>query len=308
MKLMKISRISLKGIWQSVHIKKIRKWIVHYFGGLYNKIDDHHIFLLAGGLAFSIFVCIVPLVLIVFAVLGRILEVPAITDDINAFIDRAIPYSDYADFVKQIVFTRIEEFRVLKNLAGLIGFVGLFFASSGLFSSMRTILNMVYRVRSRGSAIIGKLRDFGLIILVLFYFLLSTAVLPAVEIIEEFAGNFAPLQKFKLDFTGDILLNLLSFLIILGAFAIIYWLVPHTRLPKKVIFLSAFCAAILWSIAKYLFGMYIANVFTLKRIYGAYALMVITAFWVYYTSIVFIVGAEIGQLYRERIKTPQQTF
>jgi len=73
-------------------------------------------------------------------------------------------------------------------------------------------------------------------------------------------------------------------------------------MEKKSIFVSALWAAILWEIAKQLFGLYITHAITLKKIYGAYVLMVVVAFWVYYTSIVFIIGAEIGQLYREKVK------
>jgi membrane protein len=63
---------------------------------------------------------------------------------------------------------------------------------------------------------------------------------------------------------------------------------------------SAIAATFFWEIARQLFGYYITNVATLNRIYGTYALLVIVAFWIYYSSILFLVGAEIGQLYRER--------
>ncbi|MCK7519857.1 MAG: hypothetical protein MZV64_20055 [Ignavibacteriales bacterium] len=37
------------------------------------------------------------------------------------------------------------------------------------------------------------------------------------------------------------------------------------------------------------------------KIYGAYALVVVVAFWIFYASIVFIIGAEIGKaLFRKK--------
>ena len=36
------------------------------------------------------------------------------------------------------------------------------------------------------------------------------------------------------------------------------------------------------------------------KIYGTYVLFVVVAFWIYYSSIVFIIGAEIGKLYSDR--------
>jgi membrane protein len=275
-------------------------WFKHYFGGLYDRVDRHHVFLMAGGLAFSLFVCIIPLILIVFSVAGSILEKPSVAEDIDLFIEKIIPYTDYAEYVKTKVFDRLEEFRLYKNLAGIIGFVGIFFAASGLFSSMRTILNTVYRLRSKQSPLIGKLRDFGLVILVLIYFLLSTAVLPMIDVIKGFAKNYIFFDTILSDSMERLAGGGISFLIIFVAFILMYLLVPQGRMPRKAIALSALWAAILWVFAKELFGFYITHALTLKKVYGAYMLLVVVAFWVYYTSIVFIIGAEIGQLYRER--------
>jgi uncharacterized BrkB/YihY/UPF0761 family membrane protein len=47
--------------------------------------------------------------------------------------------------------------------------------------------------------------------------------------------------------------------------------------------------------------MYLSNFTTFSRIYGAYALGIVVAFWIYYTAAVFILGAEIGKLFDERV-------
>ena len=163
--------------------------IKHYFGGLYNRIGEHHVFLMAGGLSFSLIICIVPMVLIIFAGLGMVLEQPSISGEIESFIDRAIPYEQYATSIKQIVSVRINEFRIYKNLAGMAGIIGLLFASSSLFSSMRTILRQTYKIPVIESALIGKLRDFGMVLLVMVYFLLSTLILPGVDIFANYASK-----------------------------------------------------------------------------------------------------------------------
>ncbi len=277
-----------------------REFLKYYLGGIYTRGDTHNIFFMANGLSFSIFVCVIPLVLIVFSVVGLVLQKPFVADEINAFVDRVIPYEKYAAFVKQLVFARVDEFKLYKNLAGVFGFVGLLFASSGLFGSMRTILNQVYRVDAGASILLNKLHDFGLVLVVLAYFLLSITILPALQIVADFADNVGFLQRFDLPFLGDLALRAVSFLVIFSALFIMHFLVPNERLPKKIVFVSAFSTAILWEMAKELFGLYIANAVNLKRIYGAYILGIAVVFWVYYSSLIFILGAIIGQLYRER--------
>jgi len=297
-------RISVK--WR--HAKKyftwrgFRDWWGHYLGGLYQRADEHHIFLMSGGLTFSLFVCIVPLTLVLYYMVGILSEKFFIADEFNSFIDGAIPYQDYADYIKNLVATRVEEFQVYKNVIGLIGVVGLFLASSTLFSSMRTILNSIYKVQHTQPVVIGKLRDIGLVLAVLLYFLLSTIVLPMLTILKKFALKFEVLENLKSGFMEYFMVTGVSLLIIFTSFFFLYLLIPQKKIPRRIIFVSALSASILWEVAKYLFGLYITNVATLTKVYGAYALLVVVGFWVYYMSLVFIIGAEIGQLSWERQK------
>jgi len=289
-------------------LKAVKAFLAHYAGGLYRRADEHHIFLLSGGLAFSIFVCIVPFILIIFAILGNVLEQPSIAQEIQTFIDRVIPYEDYAASIEELVFSRVEEFKVYKNVAGLIGLIGLLFAASGLFSSMRTILNKVYNVEITQHMLIGKLRDLGLVMLVLGYFMLSTTILPTFDVVFGFADRFEVLHSLRFSFIEDLAVGGASFFIIFSAFFTMYYLVPQKKMSKRVTLVSALSAAILWEVARQLFGFYITNFVTLKRIYGAYVFLIVVGFWVYYTSIVFIIGAEIGQLFRERMRKRKLTI
>ena len=129
-------------------VSKIRTRLLslwqYYFLGLYNRISLHNDLLLAGGLAFSLFICIVPMILIIFSILGHLLENISLQKQIESFILTVIPYPDAAEYVKKILFSRIEEFKSLKNIAGYIGIIGLLIASSGLFTSMRNILNIIF--------------------------------------------------------------------------------------------------------------------------------------------------------------------
>ncbi len=272
----------------------------YYLIGLYNRVDRNHDFLAAAGLAFSLFVCVIPLILLAMAVVGIIFEQPEIVEDISVLIDRAIPYQAYADYVKEVVLARVAEFRGYKSVAGILGTVGILLAASGLFSSLRTILNRVFRVATGEPIWIGKLRDLGLILLVLLFFLLTTLLLPAWDIARGLADQWDFLEELQVGAAWNFLFEFLSYLLTMLTFAAIYFFVPYRRPPKRIILFSAAWSAFLWLIAQQLFGVYITYVVTLRQIYGAYFLLIVVAFWVYYTAFVCILGAEIGQLFRER--------
>lgn len=274
---------------------------LRYYGtGLYQRLFDHHVFLNAGGLAFSLFVCILPLILILFAVLGVMLERPAIVQQIHTFVDQVIPYEEYATFIKDLVSARIREFTLYKNVAGMLGLVGIFFAASGLFSSMRTILNTIFKAGDTGTLLRGKAKDFLLVIVVLAFFVLAIALLPALDVAVRFAERITGPDWLDLATIQELAIKLVSFAVIFLAYAALYFAVPQTKLSRRAVIVSALSAAILWEVAKQLFGLYIEQAATLKRVYGTYTLIVVVAFWIYYTSIVFIIGAEIGQLATER--------
>lgn len=281
-------------------LRKIKSFTFYYAKGLWKRIDDHHVFLFAGGLSFSIFLCIIPFVLIIFAVLGNILDSSYVQFQINTLIETIIPYSRYSEFVKKIIFNRISEVIEYRNIAGIIGGFGLLFAASSLFSSMRTILNKVYGVETDVNILIAKLRDFALVFMVIIIFFMTTILMPTVDLLREKAGEWAALGFLSSGLFSHLIFSLLSLLLIFIVFSVLYFTVPLRKLGRKATFMSALWAAILWEAAKQLFGYYLYNFAAFNRIYGAYALIVVVAFWIYYSSVVFIIGAEIGFLYFER--------
>ena len=161
---------------------RIRDFLNHYVVGLYNSVDEHHVLLLAGGLAFSLFTCLVPFLLIGVAILGSVLETHAVETQVAAFISALVPYENQAEFIKEVAISRTREFALYKGVYGAVGGFVLLFTASGLFNSMRTILNTVYRVERRNLDLLGRIRDFGMVFLVLCLFLVTILVFPLVEV------------------------------------------------------------------------------------------------------------------------------
>ncbi len=281
---------------------KMKDFIKHYLGGLYIRTEEHHVFLLAGGLAFSLFVCAIPFVLILFSVLGSILDSSYMQYQVNTFIEAVIPYYRYSEYVKKIIFTRIDEVIQYKALAGIIGGFGLLFAASGLFSSMRTILNKIFGVEISVNLLLGKLRDFALIVIVVLVFFITTISMPIIELIRQAAESSNLLSDvFSSVILEQFLFSTLSLVVIFISFSFLYIAVPIKKMRKRSIFLGAFWAAVLWEGAKLLFGFYLHHFSSLGKIYGTYTLIVVVAFWVYYSSVVFIIGAEIARLTADRL-------
>lgn len=300
------SHVFLRKLRMILHLKPsyraVKDFSKHYFVGLIKRTNEHHLFLFAGGLTFSLFFCAIPFALIIFFVLGNVLNSSSMQSQVNTFIDAIIPYSKYAQFVKDIIFNSIDEVIRNKNLAGIIGGFTLFFAASELFSSMRTILNKVFGVEININILLSKLRDLLMIILLLIIFTVVTFSIPVIELIRQAAYEWGVASDiFNSGIFEQVLFSLLSMIVIFISFSILYLTIPVKRIRKRSALWGALWAAILWECIKLLFGFYLIHFSSLGRIYGTYTLFVVVAFWIYCSSVVFIVGAEIARLHADRI-------
>ena len=280
--------------------RKIVSFINHYVGGTFRRLDKNHIFLSAAGIAYSIILSVVPLVLIIFSVLGSMIDVVTIEEQVDTAINGLIPYADAASYMKHFILTRIPEVVKYKSLAGGIGLLGLFFTSTWLFSSMRTILNKIYKVEENKGALIGLLRDFGMILLVLVFVLLSTYLLPTLNFFVSLTDKIEILKPFALGSVIHALVPYVSILLMFLMFYMFYTFIPYVRMHFKVPIASALWATILWEAVRLLFVYYVSNFLVLNKLYGTFLFFAVIMFWIFYASMIFLVGAEIGQLYRER--------
>lgn len=242
-----------------------------------------------------------------FWILGYFLESAEVEMQIVALIDTFIPYDEYANFTKEIIFKRVYEVIEFKNIAGIIGFTGLFFAASGFFSSMRTVLNKINGTDIDINVFLGKLRDFLFISSAILIFFVTILALPMLEFLINIAGKTPYLEFFTKPIFQKIFTASFSLLIMYQLFYLFYRFIPTVKIRRRSCLVGALWAALFWVGMKMVFGYYLANFQTWGKIYGAYALMVVIAFWIYYTSAVFIIGAEIGKLFDERLDEKYKT-
>lgn len=282
------------------YLKSFWQWLKFYIINIYEKMDHHHAFIFASGLTYSILLCIIPMVLIMFSVLGSVLESQELLIQISLMIDDMIPVSDYSDKIKEILFERIGEFIKYKTLVGTVGTIGLFFTASGLFSTFRTILNNIYGIERGKNILIAKVRDFGMVILTLVFFLLVILINPLLQIFKTLISKIEVLAEFDFTIIDQLIIRYLPVVLTFIMMLLIYSLVPYRKMKKRVYFVSALWATFLFEIAKNAFTYYVINVANYSRIYGNIAFIIVTALWLYIVSVIFILSAIIGQIFREK--------
>ncbi|MCX7797693.1 MAG: YihY/virulence factor BrkB family protein [Melioribacter sp.] len=299
-------KVDIKKFVCNFNLKKILNFISYYISGILKRVDEHNLFLAGAGIAYSLFLSLIPLILFIFSLLGNIFDTSTLQNIINQIIDTLIPYPDYAQYAKKIIETRLPQAIEYKNIAGYLGFFGLLLTSTWIFSSMRTILNQIYHTKISKNALIGLARDIGMVLLLVIFISVSTLIFPIINIFFEIAIKSPVLYIAKLSEVWNTFVWLASLFIMLILFFMLYYLIPYEKLPKKVAFISALSTTLLWELARKFFGYYVQNFLGKNPFYGAFVLIIVILLWVFYSSCIFILGAEIGQLYREKSRKEKE--
>ena len=107
------------------------------------------------------------------------------------------------------------------------------------------------------------------------------------------------IKIFYLGMRGELIRVLLSFFFTVGMFFFLYKFFPNRSIQTKIAFYSSLAASIMWEFAKQGFRFYLFNAADLSKTYGSFGLLFAMVFWVYYSCIVFILGAEIIWVWNE---------
>jgi membrane protein len=184
--------------------------------------------------------------------------------------------------------------------ATIIGIVVLLFGASGVFVELQDSLNTIWGVEAKPgggvkSFIVQRFLSFGMVLGTGFLLLVSLIISTALSAIGTFLTAHLP---------GGVVLwqavNLLvSFGIVTLLFALIFKVLPDVELGWKDVWVGAAITALLFTVGKYLLGLYIAHG-SVASGYGAAGSLVIILFWVYYSAQILLYGAALTRVYADR--------
>ena len=263
------------------------------------RMEDNHIFLSAGAIAFNTLLCFIPLILIVCYILGLYLDSESSVRTIDTYIDSLQLFPYEREVLRSNLLSLITEFVSGSHLAGLIGLLGLVWTSSALFATLRTVLNQIFNVKDTKNIVISKIKDLSLLSLVGIGLILITILLYGFTIVEGAGAGIFGQSNEKWAFHG-IFSHATSSIISFAILLVLFRLIPDRRLPFRIIMLMSGIAAMSWAVAKVAFAYYLIHLWSIGRIYGSYAVLIATALWVYYSSITLLIASEIGEMAMER--------
>jgi membrane protein len=89
---------------------------------------------------------------------------------------------------------------------------------------------------------------------------------------------------------------MLPFFITIILFALIFRLLPDARMKWKDAFVGATITALLFSIGKFLIGLYVGKS-NVASLYDAAGSVLVIMVWIFYSSTIFFFGAQVTYVY-----------
>ena len=181
-------------------------------------------------------------------------------------------------------------------LAAAIGIITLVITASGVFGEMQAALNKIWKAEAKGTTVghvvQARAKSLGLVAALGFLLMVSLAVSAALT-------AFADRINAALPFGGIILsaLNVLvSLALISFLFAAVFKVLPDCDLQWRDVAIGAVITAVFFIGGKSLIGWYIGSS-AVASTYGAAGGLIVLLLWVYYTSQIFLFGAEVARSY-----------
>ncbi len=244
----------------------------------------HQGFFLAAGLSFYVIICVVPLVLLLVAGGGILLSDERVVSQVTARLGELLPV--YGDEMEAI----LREIVAARTVSGVLGTAILLLFATQVFAATRLVLNRIFGAPARGF-VHGIFFDLGMILLLTLLFFATVAVTAG------FAWARSLLQPARAGLAIRGLVEGAGLLLAVGfdtaLFAILYRFVPRRRVAWLHVLTGSVAAAVLWELAKQLFRIYILEVGVYRALYGPLAVTVALIMWVYYSAVVFVLGAEL---------------
>lgn len=245
-------------------------------------------FFYTSALAFNILLYFIPLSLLMVSLLGyTVLDSERAMNEVKSVLQSFLPQSQQAmaDSMAAVVAGR-----GLLGVAGLVSFVVL---SSFLFGSVRIVLNQVFRAQQSRTFIRGVGIDLLITLLVaalLLGVVINTSFVTIVWTLTEDYPSLAPF------FTPALTVwdRVLGFVAMVALFYVLYRIAPAVRLPSEALLIGALSAALLFQVARWGFAWYVSMAQASLVLYGTLGGLMFFFMWLYYVSLVFILGAEVA--------------
>jgi len=271
---------------RSMAVEAVRDWSADNASSMGAAIAYYTLFSLA------------PVLVIAIAIAGAVFGAEAARGEIMAQL-QGLMGADAARGVERLLASAGD--RSTGRVASIVGVVILLVGASTVFSELQSDLDRIWKARppEHGGVrelIVPRLLSFGMVLALGFLLIVSLVVSAGLSALgkywaERFGGGLELLMH-----GGDVVV---SFGVLTLLFAMIYKILPRTRIAWRDVWTGAAITSALFVVGKLAIGVYLGRTGAASG-YGAAGAVVLVLLWVYYSAQIFLLGAEFTKVYAHR--------
>jgi membrane protein len=287
--------------------KRARAYAAALFRGVWRKAEQDNIFFLAGAISFNVLVAFIPLLLAVVGIAGAVLRFQGANAQqvLLDYLSTAVPAA-----------VDLNVAPILDDLAakstGILSVGTLFFlwVATRLVGTLRTVLREIFDIAEGRSIVSGKIFDIKMVFMAGTLFALNVVLTIGLRIGAEFVSGVLQIDPGDIPLIGqarNLWPQALAFFTIWVMFFLVYRYLPPRRIRWSTAATAATFTALIGELLKLAFSWYVTGVADFRSAWGNVATFVILVLWIYYTSVVFILGGEVAQVMAmQRIRKRQK--
>ena len=182
--------------------------------------------------------------------------------------------------------------------ATTIGVVLLLIGATTVFGELQDALDRIWRAPARERSagwwklLRARLLSFGMILGIAFLLMVSLVLSAAIAALGKWWDGFFG----GWETVAQVVNLVVGFLMTAGVFAMIYKIMPRVQVRWHDVWLGAVVTAALFTVGKFLIGLYIGKSGVASG-FGAAGSLVVIFIWVYYSAQIFLMGAEFTWVY-----------
>ena len=245
----------------------------------------------AGAIAFYALFSFFPLVLAIISIAGFVQGSEAEQAELATDIAEVVPVS--SDYISKTV----EEVVSARTITGIASVLGLLWAASAAFGAIRKGINLAWGIRETRPFLRERLMDFSLVLgagVLMMVVLFNTPIFAFLRLITD---EIAPEGYVVTDIFWSVAAQLLTPLLSIVAFVLLYRFLPNTKVQLGDVWLGALGAAAAFEGAKWGFVWYVTAFPVYNVVYGALGAIMALLTWVYVSAIILLFGALVTSRY-----------
>lgn len=186
------------------------------------------------------------------------------------------------------------------TFAKIAAVITLIFSATTVFISLQSSLNKIWGIKPKPrNGIIkftmNRLLSLAMVASIGFVLLVSLVIDALLMLFQEMLSHV-------LEGTTLYILNFINIIISLGfitvVFGLMFKVLPDARIKWRDVWVGSIVTMVLFTTGKFLIGFYLGNS-SFNSAYGAAGSLVIILVWIYYSTTIFLFGAELTAVYTE---------